>query len=374
MKKKFKIFFLLSSLLFLLHSGGCATTSFEHQTLNLKSFSKEHFINEYFKNKDLDKVEGIWRWLNGNYTIAIIKNDTGTLPEYEYLGVIIKGKAAKPGAVKLKINKTASSNVYTGAYVVMNLAFPGPGMDEEVTYLMTGPNIIETVAPGVGKVSMIRTYPAYDDKKDKAKGGSGSGFFINDKGYVVTNNHVIKKCDSISVVHNKNEIKAVMYSSDYSNDIAVIKIANKNDKFVKIRDKENELGETVIVLGFPLADLLADNMHMTSGDVSALSGIKNDQRYIQMSAPVQPGNSGGPMLDESGNLSGIVSSKLNAIAVANYTGTLPENVNFAIKSKYLVDHLKANKVDFKYSNSFDEIKKSKIAKAAKDYTVKVKCD
>ena len=165
-----------------------------------------------------------------------------------------------------------------------------------------------------------------------------------------------------------------MYSSDYSNDIAVIKIANKNDKFVKIRDKENELGETVIVLGFPLADLLADNMHMTSGDVSALSGIKNDQRYIQMSAPVQPGNSGGPMLDESGNLSGIVSSKLNAIAVANYTGALPENVNFAIKSKYLVDHLKANNVNFEYSSSSDELKKSKIARAAKDYTVKVKCD
>ena len=80
-----------------------------------------------------------------------------------------------------------------------------------------------------------------------------------------------------------------------------------------------------------------------------------------MSAPVQPGNSGGPLLDESGNLSGIVSSKLNAIAVANYTGTLPENVNFAIKSKYLVDHLKANKVNLEDANSSDELKKAKIA-------------
>tara|TARA_B100001057_G_scaffold491042_1_gene580478 strand:+ start:110 stop:1234 length:1125 start_codon:yes stop_codon:yes gene_type:complete len=374
MRKKIKIFFLLSSLFLLLHVGGCATTSFEHQTLNLKGFSKEHFVNNYFKNKKLNKVEGIWRWLNGNYTIAVIKNDTGTLPEYEYLGIVIKGKMIKPGVVKLKINKTASSNVYSGVYVKFNLAFPGPGMDEETTFLMTGPNIIETAVSQIGKVAMIRTYPPYDENKEKVQGGSGSGFYINNDGYVVTNNHVVDQCKSINVVHNKEKYKAVLYSSDYSNDIAVIKIANKNKSYVKIRSKDDELGQSIIVLGFPLADLLADNMHMTSGDISALSGIKNDQRFLQMSAPVQPGNSGGPLLDESGNLSGIVSSKLNAIAVANYTGTLPENVNFAIKSKYLVDHLKANKVNFEYSNSSDELKKSKIAKAAKDYTVKVKCD
>ena len=167
MRKKIKIFFLLSSLFLLLHVGGCATTSFEHQTLNLKGFSKEHFVNNYFKNKKLNKVEGIWRWLNGNYTIAVIKNDTGTLPEYEYLGIVIKGKMIKPGVVKLKINKTASSNVYSGVYVKFNLAFPGPGMDEETTFLMTGPNIIETAVSQIGKVAMIRTYPPYDENKEK---------------------------------------------------------------------------------------------------------------------------------------------------------------------------------------------------------------
>jgi S1-C subfamily serine protease len=369
-----RVLLILVAGVMLLHAGGCATTRIDQETLNLNGFTKDSFVNNYFKNKKLSKVEGIWRWLNGNYTIAVIKNNTGTLPEYEYLGVVIKGRMVKPGVVKLKINKTASSNVYSGVYVTFNLALPGPGMDVETTFLMTGENIIETAVPQIGKVAMIRTYPPYDEKKERVRGGSGSGFFINDNGYVVTNNHVIDKCKSINVVHNKKENKAVVYSSDYSNDIAVLKIAEKNKSFVKIKVNDDELGQSIIVLGFPLSDLLADNMHMTSGDVSALSGIKNDQRYLQMSAPVQSGNSGGPLLDESGNLSGIVTSKLNAIAVANYTGTLPENVNFAIKSKYLIDHLKANNVNYETSTSLKEIKKSVIAKSAKNFTVKVKCN
>ena len=183
MKKFLKIILLLVSSILLLHAGGCATTSFKHETLNLTGFSKQHFIDTYYKNKKLNKIEGIWRWLNGNYTIAIIKNNTGVDTEYEYLGVIIKGKMIKPGVVKLKLNKTASSNVYTGIYVAFNLVFPGPGINEETTFLMTGPNIIETVVSQIGKVGIIRTYPPYDENKERATGGSGSGFFINKNGY-----------------------------------------------------------------------------------------------------------------------------------------------------------------------------------------------
>jgi len=93
------------------------------------------------------------------------------------------------------------------------------------------------------------------------------------------------------------------------------------------------------VIGFPFHGLLTSDFTVTTGIISSLAGLFNDTRFLQISAPVQPGNSGGPLLDTSGNIVGVVAEKLNALRVAKATGDIPENINFAIKTGALRDFL-----------------------------------
>ena len=93
------------------------------------------------------------------------------------------------------------------------------------------------------------------------------------------------------------------------------------------------------MIGFPFHGLLTSDFTVTTGIISSLAGLFNDARFLQISAPVQPGNSGGPLLDTSGNIVGVVAEKLNALRVAKATGDIPENINFAIKTGALRDFL-----------------------------------
>ena len=99
-------------------------------------------------------------------------------------------------------------------------------------------------------------------------------------------------------------------------------------------------GEAVVTYGFPLAGLLSSGPTLTTGEVSALSGFADHQGRFQMSAPVQPGNSGGPLLDRQGHVVGVVVAKLNAAHLAARTGDIPQNVNFAIKGGEALDFLR----------------------------------
>ena len=96
--------------------------------------------------------------------------------------------------------------------------------------------------------------------------------------------------------------------------------------------------------GFPLAGMLASGPTLTTGDVSALAGLADNRMHFQISAPVQPGNSGGPLLDLAGNVVGIITSKLNAQRVAQRIGDIPQNVNFAVKGEEVLGFLRENRV------------------------------
>jgi hypothetical protein len=108
--------------------------------------------------------------------------------------------------------------------------------------------------------------------------------------------------------------------------------------------------------------------------VSALAGLRDDARYLQMTAPVQPGSSGGPLLDSGGNLVGVITSKLDALAMAKRTGDIPQNVNFAVKTEVLEAFLRTNKVAYDVAVTDRQLSVADVGDIAKDATVKIICE
>ena len=132
-------------------------------------------------------------------------------------------------------------------------------------------------------------------------------------------------------------------------------------------------GEPVVAVGFPLSGLLSSDPIVTTGIISALSGLNNDRGTIQITAPVQPGNSGGPLLGENGSVVGVVVSKLNALKMAETTGDIPQNVNFALGSWTLQDFLNANGVPYTLDDNSTTKSSADIAAEASRYTVLLEC-
>ncbi|WP_353184469.1 serine protease [Bosea sp. (in: a-proteobacteria)] len=132
-------------------------------------------------------------------------------------------------------------------------------------------------------------------------------------------------------------------------------------------------GEGIAAFGFPHTDLLATTGNFTLGNVTALAGLKDDSRYLQVSAPVQSGNSGGPLLDNSGNVVGVVSAKLDAIKMAAAQGDLPQNVNFAVKAALATSFLDANQIAYETGTLGDKLDPADLAEKAKKASVFITC-
>ncbi len=130
----------------------------------------------------------------------------------------------------------------------------------------------------------------------------------------------------------------------------------------------------MIAVGFPLHGLLASEANVTTGTVSALAGIGNDARFLQVTVPVQPGSSGGPLLDLQGHVVGVVVGKLDALRVASVTGDIPQNVNFAIKAGVVGTFLQANGIAaMVFGEEPRELSAAAVGAQAKEFTVLVEC-
>lgn len=172
---------------------------------------------------------------------------------------------------------------------------------------------------------------------------SGTGFVVA-SGRVMTNNHVIAECDR-TVARNAGgrRVNARVLATDRRRDLAVLAVPPDLGPPLAFRaDPPVRRGETVVTYGFPLYGLLSSGPTLTTGDISALSGIRDNPTNYQISAAVNPGNSGGPLLDSQGNVIGVVVSKLNAMRTAEMTGgDIPQNVNFAVKGTEALAFLQA---------------------------------
>jgi serine protease Do len=211
------------------------------------------------------------------------------------------------------------------------------------------------------------------DKSEKGNEYSGTGFFVSTAGHVLTNNHVIEACSNIDVrMVGVAPSPASVAARDKVNDLAIIETSIQPPGFPAFRSQVR-VGESVAVFGFPLGDILSSAGNFTVGIVAAITGLADDSRMVQISAPVQPGNSGGPVLDKSGNVVGLVVSKLNALNVAAATKDIPQNVNFAIKSSAAVNFLNSNGIEAEQELRNSELPTESIAEVAKTFTVKITC-
>jgi len=202
---------------------------------------------------------------------------------------------------------------------------------------------------------------------------TGTGFFITDDGYLVSNYHVVKDAMLVRVVTSNATLQAKVVQVDAANDLALLKAEGNFSPLPIAASSTVSLGATVATIGFPDVGLQGFAPKLAKGEIASLSGLVDDPRYFQISAPVQPGNSGGALLDEHGNVVGIVSAKLNAAAALAASGALPENVNYAVKSSLLLGFLEsvpgvANKL--KAPSTADQ-KFENVVKSAQDAAVLV---
>jgi len=183
-------------------------------------------------------------------------------------------------------------------------------------------------------------------RNERAANASGTGFFITADGYLITNQHVVADARRVAVVSASGRRSARVVYADRANDLALLKAKGMFAPLPLAPSGGVKLAAAVFTVGFPNPGLQGFQAKFARGDIAGLAGAGDDPRYFQISVPLQPGNSGGPLVDERGNVIGVVTAKLDAEAAVKTSGMLPENVNYALKGVFistLLDTLLAGK-------------------------------
>ncbi|MCX7645049.1 MAG: serine protease [Rhodobacteraceae bacterium] len=201
-------------------------------------------------------------------------------------------------------------------------------------------------------------------------GSSGSGFRVSEAGHVLTNAHVVERCSAITV----NGGPALLVASSAEHDLALLLAgAVPGQGVAAFAATPARLNSDVTAAGFPLSGLLS-GLNVTRGSVSALSGIGGNLLHMQITAPLQAGNSGGPVLSSEGLVVGVAVSKLDAQAVAAAYGDLPQNVNFAIRGEVARLFLMQNGIEPMTATDPVPLTPEALAQRAQGFTVVVACD
>jgi uncharacterized protein len=237
------------------------------------------------------------------------------------------------------------------------------GMNDEqgAAYITTGPG----PAGGGGG-----TRPA-----TASKTSSGTGFFITRQGHILTNAHVVDGCKDITVQQPGGPtVSANAVTTDKQNDLALLQTAAPAPAVATLRgSRPIRPGESVIAFGFPLSGMMSSGGVLTTGTVNALSGTGDDTRYLQISAPIQPGNSGGPLLDTTGAIVGVTTKSISTNRAARLYGATPQNVNFAIKPEVIRTFLATTGFSAESSGSGPELSPADVGERARGFTVHIVC-
>jgi len=173
---------------------------------------------------------------------------------------------------------------------------------------------------------------------------SGSGFAVTSDGYVITNYHVIKGCTDV-YIHDKGEsILSTIVTFDPNNDIALLKGNFKPKDFYPLSRESTKLLTEVYVAGHPFGRDISTSVKVTRGIVSSLTGVANNFSNLQIDASLQPGNSGGPIMNDKGNVIGVAVAKLDLDTIVEDYGVVPENVNFGVKANVVINIMESENI------------------------------
>jgi S1-C subfamily serine protease len=316
----------------------------------------EYKLKEQWKTNGLDEIEGIYEAVvsdkeDPKYKLGLIKNNdeyylvmlnipqnmiTETRDVYNrVIKIQDHSNLWSIGDVKAYLTRTATPNLFKAKWY---------NAKKEVTE-----NLYITLDVGFFKINWIddnsqvvylKTFPTANDNiiqsGNQSKSASGTGFGIASNGIIVTNYHVIDGAKTIKVRGVNSDFnktyKAKVLVSDKNNDLALIQIDDYGFTSLgtipyTIKTGLAGVGENIFVLGYPLRATMGDEIKLTNGIISSKTGFQGDITSYQISAPVQPGNSGGPLFDSKGNLIGIINAK--------HTGA--ENASYAVKTNYLTN-------------------------------------
>lgn len=313
--------------------SGCSGYKFRNYTLyNPDNHPKTHLTETTLRQKvdeQNDGIVGVYEPFDkAGYKLGCIKD--GQTYKLVYLSSGIYRSWWKVGDVKAILRPSATTGVFKGNWYMANKSINSDA------YLFFDGNTMKIVIAGE-ESGYLKMYPTGSGSiSSGSQKSSGTGFAISSNGYIVTNYHVIENAKSIEVKGiNGNftrKLSAKVVISDERNDLAIIKI--DDSRFTTLgtipynfRKGVADVGENVFVLGYPLTTTMGEEVKLTNGIISSRTGFKGDISSYQISAPVQSGNSGGPLFDKNGNLLGVINAK----------HSYAENASYAIKVSYLLN-------------------------------------
>lgn len=308
----------------------------------------EKSLISYYDSNDLNDIEGIYKSYQsdglGYYRIAIKRYGI------KYKAIVLESDIShwKIGEVKAVFEPSSVKDFFSAKWFMANKTTYETFANLENKGLLS----IEFQNPETKEKrqdKFIKMYPLISSEvssseSDNSISATGSGFVLHEQGIIATNAHVVENESNIditiSTANGKNTYKSKVLLKDEINDVALLKIVdNEFSSFGDLPYKisENaEIGESVFTIGFPLNSVMGNNIKVNNGIISSNTGIADDIRHYQISVPLQPGNSGGPLFNENGDIIGITSARLDGNAI----GTSVQNVNYAIKSAYVLNLIK----------------------------------
>lgn len=230
--------------------------------------------------------------------------------------------------------------------------------------------MIELTSLEFANVEQAETGVSATSEPQVAKHSTGTGIRINGRGGILTNHHVIKDCETVTIENNSYLVTfdSVTFDLAYLEPSTLLEVA----PFAHFANKSAGLNSDVTVVGFPLSGLLG-GLNVTRGAIASMKGIRGDETNMQISAPVQPGNSGGPVLNTNGQIVGVVVAKLDALKTADLIGDIPQNINFAIRGEVAKLFLSVNGIPFTNSDEMLPLSPERLAEQASEFTVLVDC-
>lgn len=310
----------------------------ESNKLKLKSETtnwSEIKLKSHFLANGADPLEGIYENTeNSNkiakYKVGIIKNSDGY--DIIYLSGANNYNDWQEGELKAKLTTTATPTMFKAEWYMSDKS------KNNDFYINFETGIMNVFASDKSKQLYIKLFPSASDNVTSTinNPASGTGFAISPNGLIVTNHHVTNGATKIMVRGINGDFNkrynAKIVIDDKNNDISIIEIDDPSFTNIAtipyvINSRTSDVGTSIFVLGYPLRATMGDEIKLTNGIISSKSGFQGDITTYQLTAPVQPGNSGGPLFDEKGNLIGIINAK--------HSGA--ENVTYAIKSSYLLN-------------------------------------